>query len=131
MYILECQETNTYDNKYFNDLRLNLKGEVLSVETPRSSNGFGIIRVKVLNSNVKNYDPRDRYRYFYCLIKDSIAELYQLSAKSCNPGDTVIVNTDKREFTLNRSNGEILKWEIILYKNDFFYNRLKRRNSSF
>jgi hypothetical protein len=126
-FVLDNRESKKYDAKYFDGLKLKLKGEVLSVKTPRGFNGFGIIKVKILTSNVKKHDPRNNFRYYYCIIQDSLAEVYQLSSKSCSPGDIVDIDTDRRIFTLYKANGEKFSWEIVLNKSDFFLKYLQKR----
>src|SRR5690606_34158175 len=62
-------------------------------------NGFhgrGIIRVKILSSNVNHYDPRNKQINYYCIIKNKKAEIYCTSASYLNIGDTVNINSNNR-----------------------------------
>lgn len=126
----ECNEANKTE-RYFTDLNLELKGEVLGVDIPSSSNGFAIVKVKVLETSRRYYDPRKDHRYYYCIIKDGLAEIYQSSGYKCEPGDTVTLDTWKKTFRIDKKDGSHEILGIILYKNEFFYKYVKERHQKF
>lgn len=76
-------------------LNLKLQGIVVNVDEVKGYSGYGIITVRVLKTNIKNYDPRGKVDYYYCVIKDSIAEIYD-HAFMRMLGDTLNINTHKR-----------------------------------
>jgi hypothetical protein len=111
---------------YFNDLNLTLKGEVLAADVPNGYNGFGILRVKILASNINYYDPRGKIKNYYCIIKNGIAEVYQHGISECESGDIVTVDARKREFTIYKKDGKNFVRDIVLYTNEFFYKYLQK-----
>lgn len=85
----------------FDHLDLKLKGKVYDVNN-KIGNGFhgrGIMRVEVLESNIKQYDPRKKQANYYCIINDSIAEIYDYY-REISIGDTVLIDT----------NEEVIEW---------------------
>ena len=114
------------NKKYFNDLNLNLKGEVLATDVQNGFNGFGIVRVKIVESNINFYDPRGKSRNYYCIIKNGFAEIYQHGISECEIGDTITVDTKKREFKIFKKDGNNVISDIVLYTNDFFYKYLQK-----
>lgn len=123
----ECYKTNKTD-RYFNELNLELKGEVLAVDIPDSFNGFAIVKVKVLETSRAIYDPRNTAESYYCIIKDGVAEIYQNGVYKCEPGDTVSLDTWTRLFTINKKDGTHDVQSISLYNNEFFYKYIKKHH---
>jgi hypothetical protein len=119
------------DNKYFSELNLNLKGEVLSVYVPQNFKGFGIVTIRILNTNLKYYDPRNMHAFYYCLIKDSIAQVYQRGARICSPGDIVEIDTKNRRFSLQSRTSGNKSWTIVLTHNSSFYRFVEKKYQSF
>jgi hypothetical protein len=114
------------NKKYFNDLNLHLQGEVLAADAPNGFNGFGIVSVKTLESNINYYDPRGKSKNYYCIIKNGFAEIYQLGIRECEIGDIVTVDSKKREFTIYKKDGNKLVRNLTLYTNEFFYKYLQK-----
>lgn len=127
-FFYDVAKTANDDKIYFNDLNLNLKGEVLAIDIPDNYNGFGIVRVKILASNINDYDPIGKIKNYYCIIKNGIAEIYQLGIHECEIGDIVIVDTKKREFTIYKKDGSTLIRDMVLYTNEFFYKYLQKHH---
>ena len=69
---------NKKDKKYFSDLNLKLIGVVEAVDLSYTPNGFGVVKVNIIESNKEYYDPRKDLEYYYCIIKDRKAEFYQI-----------------------------------------------------
>jgi hypothetical protein len=126
---LQTRESDL-NKRYFNELGLILKGVVLHTDVRNGHNGFGIIRLHVLESNKPYYDPRKQPDYFYAVIHGDSAEIYQGSAASCEPGDTIRLNTLTRDFIINKTSGESVRRDMVLYANESFYKHV-RKNSSF
>src|SRR5258705_2137497 len=98
--IYDAIRENEENKKYFRDLNLMLKGVVESVDLSYIPNGFGVVKVSIIESNKNFYDPRKDRKYYYCIIKDNQAEFYQYGLYDCKVGDTIEVNTRKRIFII-------------------------------
>jgi hypothetical protein len=118
-------------NRYFDELNLQLKGKVLAIDIPQGYNGFGVVKVKILETNKDYYDPRNDARNYYCVIKDGIAEIYQHGVFNCQPGDVVIVDVKRRIFTIQKPNGATDIQDIVLYTSEFFYKYIKKHHQKF
>jgi hypothetical protein len=75
-------------------LNLKLSGIVVDVDEVKGFNAYGIITVHILRTNFTEYDPRGSVEFYYCVIKDSIAELYDHAFKSI-VGDTLNIDTQR------------------------------------
>jgi hypothetical protein len=128
LIVYNLRKNSRDSSRYFDELALHLKGEVLSVDVPNGYNGFGILKVKVLESNINNYDLRNKSDTYYCIIKNGLAEIYQLGVVECKPGDIVIVDTQKKEFTIQKRDGGKIVKDIVLYTNEFFYKYVKKHH---
>ncbi|HEV7780854.1 MAG TPA: hypothetical protein VGO58_06290 [Chitinophagaceae bacterium] len=117
------KEKNSLDD--LEKMDLVLTGKVVTVYELPSSNGFGVVRVDVIKSNITYYDPRSDYENYYCLIKNNMAELYQQGVQNCYKGDTIEVNARKRTFAI-KMNGDKVEKELILYNNPDFFRRVER-----
>src|SRR5690554_2030807 len=57
---------------------LKLIGEIYEVlDDIGNYNSTGILRVRLIESNIKYYDPRDKQANYYCIIKNGKAEIYE------------------------------------------------------
>jgi hypothetical protein len=123
-------ENKKKQNDYLKGLNLILVGKVDSVNIPRPFNGFGIVKVSMIESNFSSYDPRKDHESYYCLINDNQAEIYQYFVDACEPGDIVKVNTSERTFTIQKRD-TIIKRDIILYTNQRFYEYVQKNHQKF
>lgn len=114
------------EEDYFNNLHLKLTGVIHYIEEVNGYNDFGIIGVHVLSSNITQYDQRSNPPY-YCLIKGDSAELYCAIIES-TVGDTVKIDTDKRQFTLLKKNGSSIKYTTGYNNENRFYKRFLTRH---
>jgi hypothetical protein len=121
---------NKGDKKYFDELNLKLTGIVESVDLSYIPNGFGVAKVSIINSNRHYYDPRDDHEYYYCLIKNGKAEIYQSGLYECAIGDTINVNTRKRIFLIKNGVKEDIE-DIVLSTYDKFYNYVRKNHQKF
>jgi hypothetical protein len=125
-FFYSIAKSSSDNRKYFSDLHLTLKGEVLATDVPDGYNGFGILRVKIIESNISSYDPRGERKNYYCIIKNGIAEIYQIGIRECEIGDTVTVDAGKMEFTIYKKDGTSQVRDMVLYTNEFFYKYLQK-----
>ena len=122
---------NKSDNKYFSELNLNLKGEVISAHVISNSNGFGVVEIKIFSTNLKHYDPRNKHSFYYCLIKDSVAQVYESGARDISTGDTAEIDTKNRRFSLQSKTYGNRTWRIVLLKDASFYSHVEKKYQSF
>jgi hypothetical protein len=118
------------EKKYFDDLNLYLKGVVESVDLTYLPNGFGVVKVNIIETNRNFYDPRKDRKFYYCLIKNNQAEFYQHAIYDCAVGDTIEVNTNKRTFLISNNNKRIFE-EIMLYDYDRFFDYVRKKHQKF
>lgn len=110
---------------YFQQLNLQMTGVVeTKPDCPNSSNGFCVIDIKVLKANIKEYDPRGKRDYYYGILKDGRAEIYQLGAHELDVGDTVSIDTNRRVLFCHNKNKS---FAILLPANDHFFEYVKRK----
>ena len=116
------QEKRT-DRQLVTDLHWKMKGVITGVYRPKNLNGFGIVKVDMLESNLEQYDIRPRTP-FYCIIKNSKAVLLQIGAGDTAVGDTVEVDTDKKRFKAYSQRHKIVK-EITINDDSRLYDYLE------
>lgn len=121
---------NNKDKKYFNDLNLKLTGIVESVDLSYIPNGFGVVKVGIIESNIDFYDPRNDLDYYYCIVKNKKAEFYQHGLYNCAIGDTIEVDTRKRSFLI-RNGQKIDREDISLLKYNKFYEYVQKKHQKF
>ena len=80
----------------FAGLKLHLVGTIYDVDPVDHGyyHGFGIIRVRILSSNIQSYDVSQN-KYFYCTIKDGKAEIYDHASRDMI-GDTLTIDTERQ-----------------------------------
>lgn len=114
------------EEDYFNNLHLKLTGVIQYIEQPNGYNGFGIMGVRVLSSNVTQYNKQGDPPY-YCLVKGDSAEIY-CSIIETTLGDTVNIDTDKRQMTILRKDGTSTHYTTSYYNEKRFYKRFVKRH---
>lgn len=92
-----------------------------------SANGTGILGIKVIRSNIAEYDKSDSSHYF-CTIKGRNAELYT-STHDVGIGDLIELNSDTEEMIFFKPDGKTDVVEMKLYSSDRFYENFVRKNS--
>ncbi|SCC63844.1 hypothetical protein GA0116948_12512 [Chitinophaga costaii] len=104
------------------DLDLELTGIVENVDNGDNFHGYGIIRLKIINSNIQAYDPRGKLQYYFCIIKDGIAEVYD-HASSSNTfiGDTLVYNTREKISAIIKNGRKIKNGSIGVNTEDAYY----------
>jgi hypothetical protein len=111
----------------FDDLKLHLVGVVYDIDPVESGyyHGFGIIRVKIISSDIQEYDQSQSKKYFYCTIKKGSAEIYEHTAEIF-VGDTLSINTRKGIISVNRKGVKVSEGDISLCSVDGYYDYIKK-----
>ena len=130
MFISDQLKENKDQRDYLKDLGLVLTGKVESVDVPEPFNGFGIVNLSIIQTNKSFYDPRKDHKFYYCLIKNGQAEIYQFYVDPCQPGDIVKVNCNTGIFTIQKKDTTIER-DIILYTNERFYDYVRKHHQKF
>lgn len=105
------------------DLGLRLKGVVESVDDGDNFHGYGIVRLRVIYSNIKTYDPRSKLSYYFCVIKDSVAEVYDhTSSRTTLVGDTLIYDTKKKVGGRIKNGKEVDVGDISVNTQEAYYD---------
>lgn len=118
------------DRTYLDKLNLHFTGVIKAIDRVNGSNGFDIVKVRIISTNKEYYDPRGQYKNYYCLIKNGYAELYQGTPLDCLIGDIVEVDTKKRIFTVHKPHGDEYE-EILINNSDRYYEYLKKNHQNF
>lgn len=88
------EEVGTRNFKGIENLKL--IGEIYEVlDDIGNYNGTGILRVRIIESNIKYYDPRDKQANYYCIIKNGKAEIYEGGLSGIKKGDIIHVDIAK------------------------------------
>ncbi len=105
------------------DLNLQLTGVVDKViEGGSSYHGYGIIRLKIIHSSVDYYDPRSKLDFYYCMIKNGRAEIYD---HTVGPKvDTVYIDT-RREIMSYMEDGSKVEGSIGISTDEGYYDFIK------
>ena len=119
------------EREYLDSLRLEFRGVIQFMETPNNFNGFSVMNVSVIHSSIARYDQRETLDCYYCVILDGGAQFYPGDIRECAIGDTIEVNTSKRLFLVHKTNGDILKKEMIFYTNEQFYRYVRKHYKDF
>ena len=121
---LENKRQNKIDRVCLEDLNLQLVGVVDTLEEGRNYHGYGIIRVKIINSNIQEYDPRSQQEFYFCIIKNGIAEIY--THTFVTKVDTITINT-KGKIISYIKNGRKEQGSISINANKDYYNYIKQK----
>jgi len=114
---------------YFKSLNLELTG-VLKDDPycPNGYNGFCVLSLDVIKSNISDYDPRNKLPAYYSIIKGRQAEVYQLMASDCKKGDTVLISMKDRTFQSLRTR---VTHPILLNTNASWFEYLNEYHQKF
>lgn len=124
---LSCKRNNEANYKALDELNLQLTGVIESFQEGGNFSGRGIIRLRVISSNIKEYDPRGKLPYFFCIIKGENAEVYDhVSAVRDSVGDTLIYDTKKRLRSEIKNGVKVNEGSILVSTTDGYYQFIER-----
>jgi len=118
---------NRLNRLAFENLNLQIIGVVYKIDKVKGYNGFGVANLKVLKSNVKMYDPRSKNEYYYCMLKNDRAEIYDIHVRAMSLGDTIKIDT-KNKVIFYVNEGRTEEGTIIVNTDDSFYNYIKKHH---
>ena len=116
-----------YQRRYFKELSLELTGIVTAIETDSLHTNLSAIYMSVLRSNKNVVDQQDSLLYYYCILKNDRAVIFQSGAAPFSVGDTLYINTNKQEL-IKYNKGQQQTVKTALIKNKTFLESV--RNSS-
>ncbi len=102
---------------------------IVTKATTTNNHGFGIITLKLLKSNREDYDARDSIQYYYCIIKNGIAEVYD-HASETQIGDTLNINAPNLMLYYRTKKGTMDSGSISMSRTDSYYDYI-RENTVF
>lgn len=120
----ENKKKEQIDKVGLDDLNLQLVGIVDSIDNGKNYHGYGIVRLKIIESNVQDYDPRSSQKFYFCVIKNGIAEIY--THTFIDKIDTVKINTKDRTIA-TKKNGRFDTGSISIYADKDYYNYIKQK----
>ncbi len=120
----ENKRKREVDKVGLEDLNLQLVGVVDSVDNGDNFHGYGIIRLKIISSNIQEYDPRSKQEFYFCIIKNGMAEIYEHTFVS--KVDTVTIDTKKKTMSYIE-NGKEVVGSISINANEGYYDYIKQK----
>ncbi len=98
-FLYENRVKNDTDREALVNLDLQLTGVVQNLDIPPGHHAFGIITMIILESNIKEYTPQPNQEFYYCVIKNGVAEIYD-HAVGYHIGDTLVIDTKEKIISL-------------------------------
>jgi hypothetical protein len=126
-FTLENQKQNKIEEVGLEDLNLQLTGIIDTIDEGDNYHGYGIIRVKIISSNVEEYDPRSKQEFYFCIIKNGMAEIYDHTPTNYSKGDTLMYNTKEKLGSFLRNGKKEQEGTISINANNDYYNYIKRK----
>lgn len=114
--------------KEFNKLNFHLIGEVKSVDNPEYFNGFGVLNIEVHQTTLEYYDRRNLDSFYYCVIRNNRAQIYQFASRDFKIGDLVELDLSDRELKLLRGD-KVQVIDIALNVDERFYKYVRENHS--
>jgi hypothetical protein len=112
---------NEVDKRGLEDLNLQLVGVVDSVTEITGYNNYGIIQIRILQSNISLYDPRTTQKFYYCFIRNGKAEIYDHTFDTCK-GDTITINTKTKLRSDKNKSKNTGEGSITINRNEGYYD---------
>lgn len=135
LFIYSCEPTTSSEIKDFDFPEidsLKLFGVITEINSLEkvSVHGYGIISLKVFDSNVKFYNPKEKHKRYFLVIKDDKADLFAYVGTK-KAGDTIKIDmTAEKEFWYkNSETGQILNYSPRIYERSL-YDYIERNNLS-
>lgn len=125
-FSLENKSQREVNKVGLEDLNLQLVGVVNSIDPGRNYHGYGIIRLKIINSNIQEYDPRSQQEFYFCIIKNGIAEMYD-HVSGTSKGDTLVYDTKVKLGSFLRNGKKEEEGSISINANKDYYNYIKQK----
>jgi hypothetical protein len=122
---LGTKSQNEIDKIGLEDLKLRLIGVVDTVDKGRNYHGYGIIRLKILSSNLKEYDPRSKQEFYFCIIKNNLAEVYDHTSATFE-GDTLVYDTKSKLGAYLRNGKKEQEGTISINADKDYYKYIKQ-----
>lgn|SRR5690606_1280509 len=89
--------------------------------------GRGIIRVNIIESNMDEYDPRNKQANYFCIIKEGKAEIYGWGHIDLKEGDTLKLSIPKRTMNFPTAAGNNIEIKDIWIGHVDFFNYIKEK----
>ena len=124
----DCHRKNETNKNALQDLDLQLTGVVEHVENGENFHGYGIVRLRIVKTNIHAYDPRGKLHYYFCVIKDGKAEIYDhASTSNTFVGDTLVYNTKEKKGALIKNGKTTQEGSIGVSTEDAYYRFIERK----
>ena len=123
LIIFKTRTDRKDDEEYFKKIDLKMDAVVNeNPDCPSASNGFCVLSLKVLTSNIQYYNEKDSN--FFILINNDYAYLLLLGCRDINKGDTLKIDVMKKNvYCLNKRKS----FQIIMPTNDHFLSYVKNK----
>jgi hypothetical protein len=122
---LDTKRKNEIDKVGLEDLNLQLIGVIESVDKGNNYHGYGIIRLKIISSNIQEYDPRGKQEFYFCIIKNGVAEIYDHTSVIFKK-DTLVYDTKAKMGGYLRNGKKEDYGSISIYGNKDYYEYIKQ-----
>jgi len=123
---LNITKQKEIDKVCLEDLNLQLVGLIDTIYEGNNYHGYEIIRLKIISSNIKDYDPRSKQEYYFCIIKNGMAEIYDHTPTKLKQ-DTLIYNTKLKLRAYLRNGKQEQEGSISVNSNKDYYSYIKRK----
>ncbi|OMP74878.1 MULTISPECIES: hypothetical protein [unclassified Chitinophaga] len=124
----DCHRKNQTNKLALENLDLQLTGIVENVENGDNFHGYGIVRLRIVSSNIQTYDPRGKLQYYFCVIKDGVAEVYDhASTSNTFVGDTLVYNTKEKKGAIIKNGKKTQEGSIGVSTEDAYYRYIERK----
>jgi hypothetical protein len=117
---LEREEQERLNNEYFADFKLVFSGIVVKQRCNLRGIHVNITKLKVTSSNIPEFDERAKHKYYYCVLKDSFAEILPSNFSSFEIGDSVAINGPQNTCLVYRKNILTDSIPLSVYVHDQF-----------
>jgi len=121
----DTKNENKINKAGLEDLDLQLVGVVDTVIKGSNYHDFGIIRLNIISSNIQEYDPRTNQKYYFCIIKNGIAEMYDHTLNELK-GDTLMYQSKLRLRSYLRNGKKEEEGSISINATEDYYNFIRR-----
>ena len=126
-FFVSGKQSNKINKIGLSKANLIFSGIVTDVDEVQGYNGYGIIKMKIISSNIKEYDPRDSIEFYYCLIKHGRAEVYG-HAFTNMIGDTLNIDTQKRLMSIGSKGNESDEGSISINPDKNYYQYIRNKS---